>query len=41
MAKDLVKELHTGDNLEEVMSCLIKTSTGWKEMKNKKTNDSE
>jgi hypothetical protein len=41
MAKDMVKDLHRGDNLEEVTSCLTKTSTGWKEIKNKETNDSE
>jgi hypothetical protein len=35
-AKDMVKDLHTGDNLEELMSCLVKSSLGLKEM-----NDSE
>jgi hypothetical protein len=28
LAKDMVKDLHTGDNLEEVMSCLIETAMG-------------
>jgi hypothetical protein len=41
VAKDMVKDLHTGDNLEEVMSCLVKSSTGFKEMKNKEMSDSE
>jgi hypothetical protein len=28
LAKDMVKDLHTGDNLEKVMSCLTETSMG-------------